>query len=85
MFGSIVAAGMKMLANADFGSRNTIITAVPLCIGTGTTQAGGFFDYLPKIVGDIYSGNLVAGVFTVGLSPELSLPKEKKKKDTAEQ
>lgn len=85
MFGSIVVAGMKMLAKAGFGSRNTIITAASLCIGIGATQAEGFFDCLPEIVGDIYSKNIVAGVFTVGLILEIAIPKEKEKKETAEQ
>ncbi len=84
MFGSIVVAGIKMLVKSGFSSRNTLIIATLLCIGIGVTQVDAFFDYLPKIIGDIYSDNMVAGVFTVGLLLELTLPKEKKKKETAE-
>jgi hypothetical protein len=36
----------------------------------------GFFDYLPAIFGEIFAGNMVAGVFVVGLIMELLLPKD---------
>jgi hypothetical protein len=38
------------------------------------TQVEGFFDYLPPIFGEIFAGNMVAGVFVVGLIMELLLP-----------
>ena len=75
MFGSILVAGIDMLGNAGLGPRNTIIVATSLCLGVGVTQVDGFFSGLPSIFGDIFSGNMVAGVFVVALILSLVLPK----------
>ena len=76
MFGSIMMAGVKMMIDAGLDNRNTLIAATSLCLGVGVTQVEGFFDYLPSIFGEIFAGNMVAGVFVVGLIMELLLPKD---------
>ena len=76
MFGSIMMAGIKMMLEAGLDNRNTLIAATSLCLGVGVTQVEGFFDYLPSIIGEIFAGNLVAGVFVVGLLMEILLPKD---------
>lgn len=42
----------------------------------------GFFDNLPPVFGEIFAGNMVAGVFVVGLILELCLPKDPKRYET---
>lgn len=79
MFGSIMMAGVKMMIDAGLDNRNTLIAATALCLGVGVTQVDGFFDYLPSIFGEIFAGNMVAGVFVVGLIMELLLPKDPSK------
>ena len=70
MFGSIMYEGIKM-----------IIVSLSFCIGVGLTQtSGNFFAAFPSVVGDIFNGNAVAGVFVVSLLLSLFLPKEKKEK-----
>jgi NCS2 family nucleobase:cation symporter-2 len=76
MFGSIMMAGIKMMIDAGLNNRNTLIAATSICLGVGVTQVEGFFDYLPSMVGDIFAGNMVAGVFVVGLIMEILLPKD---------
>ena len=76
MFGSIMMAGIKMMMDAGLNNRNTLIAATAICLGVGVTQVEGFFDYLPPIIGEIFAGNMVAGVFVVGLIMELLLPKD---------
>ncbi len=76
MFGSIMMAGIKMMIEAGLDNRNTLIAATALCLGVGVTQVDGFFSNLPAIVGEIFAGNMVAGVFVVGLLMELLLPKD---------
>lgn len=76
MFGSIVVAGMEMIAKAGFNHRNMIIVATSLCVGVGVTQVEGFFSGLPSIIGDIFGSNMVAGVFVVALILSLVLPKD---------
>ena len=75
MFGAIMMSGIKMMHDAGMNNRNTLIAATSICLGVGVTQVDGFFNYLPKVVGDIFAGNMVAGVFVVGLILELCLPK----------
>ena len=74
MFGSIMMAGVKMMIEAGLDNRNTLIAATALCLGVGVTQVEGFFDHLPAIIGEIFAGNMVAGVFVVGLIMEILLP-----------
>lgn len=76
MFGSIMMAGIHMMLEAGLNNRNTLIAATSICLGVGVTQVDGFFDNLPGIFGDIFAGNMVAGVFVVGLVLELCLPKD---------
>ncbi len=76
MFGSIVVAGLEMIAKAGFSHRNMIIVATSLCVGVGVTQVDGFFSGLPQIVGDIFGQNMVAGVFVIALILSLVLPKD---------
>lgn len=76
MFGSIMMAGIKMMIEAGLDNRNTLIAATALCLGVGVTQVEGFFGHLPAIIGEIFAGNMVAGVFVVGLIMELLLPKD---------
>lgn len=76
MFGSIMMAGIKMMMEAGLDNRNTLIAATALCLGVGVTQVDGFFSHLPAIIGEIFAGNMVAGVFVVGLLMELLLPKD---------
>ena len=45
-------------------------------VDLGATQVDGFFDNLPSVFGEIFAGNMVAGVFVVGLILEICLPKD---------
>lgn len=79
MFGSIMMSGIKMMHDAGMTNRNTLIAATSLCLGVGVTQVNGFFDNLPSVFGSIFAGNMVAGVFVVGMILELCLPKDPKR------
>ena len=78
MFGSIMYEGIKMMKQCKFNDRTMIIVSLSFCIGVGLTQtSGNFFDAFPSVVGEIFNGNAVAGVFVVSLLLSLVLPKEK--------
>ena len=81
MFGSIMYEGIKMLKENEFDERTIIIVSLAFCIGVGLTQtSGNFFAAFPPVVGDIFNGNAVAGVFVVSLLLSLVLPKKKEAK-----
>ena len=81
MFGSIMYEGIKMLKDNTFDERTMIIVSLAFCIGVGVTQtSGNFFTCFPSVVGEIFNGNAVAGVFVVSLLLSLVLPEKKKKK-----
>lgn len=82
MFGSIMMSGVKMLQEAGMNNRSTLIAAASICLGVGVTEVDGFFDNLPAVFGDIFAGNMVAGVFVVGLIMELCLPKDPARYET---
>jgi uracil-xanthine permease len=80
MFGSIMYEGIKMLKNCEFDDRTMIIVSLSFCIGVGLTQtSGNFFAAFPSVIGDVFNGNAVAGVFVVSLLLSLLLPKKNKK------
>ena len=71
--------------NADPKGYERLIAMIggpALCLGVGVTQVEGFFDNLPPVFGEIFAGNMVAGVFVVGLILELCLPKDPKRYET---
>ena len=76
MFGSIMMSGVRMMHDAGMDQRNTLIAATSICLGVGVTQTDGFFNELPSFIGDIFAGNMVAGVFVVGLILDLCLPRD---------
>ncbi len=81
MFGSIMYEGIKMLKENEFDDRTMIIVSLAFCIGVGLTQtSGNFFAAFPAVVGDIFNGNAVAGVFVISFLLSLVLPKKKKTK-----
>ena len=76
MFSTIVVSGMDMIGKCGFTQRNTIIAALSISIGIGFTQTPGIFDYFPKVIGDIFAGNSVAGVFVLSMLLNFVLPKD---------
>ena len=76
MFGAIIVSGVTMLSKCGLDQRNTLIAAASFAIGIGVTQVEGFFSHMPQVVGDIFSGNPVAGVFVISLILSLVLPKK---------
>lgn len=76
MFGSIMYAGIGMLARSGFTDRNMIIVALSLSIGLGFTQATGMFDIFPDIVKTVFAENCVAVVFLLAVLLNLVLPKD---------
>ncbi|MBR4921326.1 MAG: purine permease [Prevotella sp.] len=85
MFGSIMFAGFRMLANCGFSDRNMIIVAMSLSVGLGFTQAAGMFSIFPKMVQTVFAENCVAVVFLLAVILNLILPKDKTKAQTIEE
>ena len=78
MFGAIIISGVTMLSQCGLDQRNTLIAATSLSIGIGVTLVSGFFNHMPKLIGDIFAGNPVAGVFVVAMVLSLAMPKHVK-------
>ena len=76
MFGTIVVSGMDMIGKCGFNQRNTIIAALSISIGIGFTQTPEIFQYLPNVIGDVFAGNSVAGVFVLSMLLNFLLPKD---------
>lgn len=74
MFGSIVVSGIEMITASGWSTKNTLVVSIALSLGVGTNMVDGFFDKLPAWVGNMFGGNMVAGVFVVALILDLLLP-----------
>ena len=64
MFGTVAAAGIKILSCVNFTKRASIITAVSLGIGLGVTFVPDILNNLPILVKNIFSSGISAGGVT---------------------
>lgn len=85
MFGSIMFAGFRMLANSGFSNRNMVIVSLSLSVGLGFTQASGMFSIFPQIVQTVFAENSVAVVFILAVILNLILPGRKTKHEVKQE
>lgn len=78
MFGTIMVAGIEMLAKAGFTQRNVTIAALSLSVGIGFTAASemDLWHIFPEVIQTVFSANVVAVVFVVSVILSLILPRD---------
>lgn len=78
MFGSIMVAGVQMIAKAGFSQRNITIASLSLAVGIGFTAASeiDLWHIFPELVQAVFAENVVAVVFVVSIILNLILPKD---------
>ena len=64
LFGSVVAAGLKMIGLASFNQRNMLIIGLALAIGIGLPEQAGFLERLPGQLRIIMETGLVPAILT---------------------
>ena len=62
-FGSIMTSGFSMIAKEGLDERNSLIVAVSLTLGIGSTLCSEFYSLMPEMVQIIFANNPIAGVF----------------------
>ena len=62
LFGSVVAAGLKMLGMVSFNQRNMLIIGLSLAIGVGLPSQAGFLERLPEQLRTIMETGLVPAI-----------------------
>ena len=78
-FGSILISGFQMLAKVGFNERNSLIAAVSLTLGLGSTLCANFYQRMPALVQDIFANNPIAGVFVFTVLLSAIFPAKKQK------
>ena len=81
MFGSILFAGINMVARCGNNQRNLVIVATSLSVGLGFTASSEMFNIFPSIVRTVFADNCVAVIFLLALLLNLLLPKEEEHKE----
>ena len=81
MFGSILFAGINMVARCGNSQRNLVIVATSLSVGLGFTASSEMFNIFPSIVRTVFADNCVAVIFLLALLLNLLLPKEEEHKE----
>lgn len=61
MFGSVAAAGLKIISSIEIGRRETIILATSLGLGLGVTFAPDFLTGLPPLAKNIFGSGISTG------------------------
>jgi NCS2 family nucleobase:cation symporter-2 len=61
MFGMVAAAGIKMIARAQLGTRNLVILAVSLGLGLGVTMRPAVLSGLPENLKILFQSGIVTG------------------------
>ncbi len=76
MFGQILLSGMQMIASCGFNQRNITIASLSLALGVGLTASTeqDIWRVFPKIIQDVFSGNVVAIVFVIAMILSYVLP-----------
>lgn len=64
MFGTVAAAGIKILSCVNFTKRSSLILAVSLGMGLGVTFAPDILDQMPSLFKNIFSSGISAGGIT---------------------
>lgn len=77
MFGTVAAAGVKILANEELDRRKMLIMAVAFGMGLGVTMVPGLLENTPKLIQGIFgsaitTGGLAAIILSVVLPEEKS-------------
>jgi NCS2 family nucleobase:cation symporter-2 len=77
MFGMVVSAGVKMLSDVDWNSRNMVIFAISISIGLGLMLEPLALQHLPNSVKPLMSNGLLpAAVISIVLN--LAVPEHLK-------
>lgn len=64
MFGTVAAAGIKILSTVNYTRRASLILAISLGMGLGVTFAPDILDQMPPLVKNIFSSGISAGGIT---------------------
>lgn len=75
VFGSIVVAGIGMIAAAGLTPRNYMIAALSLSIGMGASETPALFSHCGPLLRDLFSSNPIVLVFVLSFFLALVLPK----------
>lgn len=76
MFGTVAAAGVKILASEDLDRRKMLIMAVSFGMGLGVTMVPGVLELAPKVVQNIFGSAITTGGLAA-IILSLLLPEEK--------
>ncbi len=75
MFGSVAAAGIRILARTTLDRRDTLIVAASLGIGLGVAAQPQLLQQMPELVRNLFDSAITSGGLTAILL-DLSLPRE---------
>jgi xanthine permease XanP len=74
MFGTVAAAGIRIIASQHLDRRAMLILAVSLAMGLGVTFVPESLDNLPQVVKNMFSSGIATGgIFAIGMN--LLLPR----------
>ncbi|WP_313055634.1 uracil-xanthine permease family protein [Pseudomonas lopnurensis] len=76
MFGSVAAAGIRMLAQAQLDRRNMLIIAASLGVGLGIAAQPELLHQMPQLVQNLFDSAITCGGLTAILL-DLLLPRER--------
>lgn len=75
MFGTVAAAGIKIIASENLDRRKLLIIAVAFGMGLGVAMTPGLLDQLPRMVQSVFSSPITTGGL-VAIVLSLVLPEE---------
>lgn len=75
MFGSVVAAGIRIITQAGLGRREMLIVAVSFGMGLGIQSVPGILEHFPTIISNLFGSAVTAGGLTA-IVLSLFLPQE---------
>src|SRR5699024_8735370 len=61
MFGSIAAAGIRILSRENLDRRALLIMAIAFGVGLGVDQVPDVLQFMPTLIKDVFSNGMAAG------------------------
>ena len=75
MFGTVAAAGIRILSTAELGRRDLLIMAVAFGLGLGVTAVPEVTNFMPPLLKNLLSSSVtVAGLSAILMSLLLPMP-----------
>lgn len=68
MFGTVAAAGIKIIASTQINRKAVLVMAISFALGLSVEMVPGILDHMPETIKNIFSSGITTGGLTAILT-----------------